>query len=149
MRVQNPLLTTLAFILSLALCLKLNSALPRPGELYARELQNLKEFNNEYLDFRIYFCTGMFLRNKENHELFFKHVVENFGDKFKEVGQSAIYKKFMAISVGDCLKYVQKYESKKFYLKIREFAEPGKAQIQIELFSAVFGFWFLIWYQGP
>lgn len=97
----------------------------KPNELYARELTKLKSFNNSFLDFRIYFCTGVFLRNKENHELYFRHVYESFPQQFDNIGKKKVYEKFMAINIMDCLRYIQKYDDKNFYLKIREFAEPG------------------------
>ena len=96
---------------------------------YAKNLTKLEEFKNQHIDFRIYFCAGVFFKNKEKHEPAYSRIKMTFASESEGHDPLIVSQKFMLSSIYNCLKVTQKYESLKFYLKIREFASPGKKVI--------------------
>jgi hypothetical protein len=93
---------------------------------YSSELTNLQEFKNNFLDFRIYLCTGIFFRNKDKHEPAYRKIKEAYPSASEGADAVTVSQKFMLANIYSCLKLTQKYEPEKFYFKIREFAAPGK-----------------------
>jgi hypothetical protein len=95
------------------------------SDYYAKEIPHLKEFNNNYLDFRVYFCTGIFFKNKDKHEPAYTKIKQSFPNESAGKDPLIVSQKFMLSNIYKCLQIIKKYEPYKFYLKIREFAAPG------------------------
>ena len=93
---------------------------------YAKPLSKLKKFKNQFMDFRVYFCAGVFFKNKDKHEPAYSRIKDTFPQESEGKDPLIVSQKFMLSSIYQCLHLTQKYEDSKFYLKIREFASPGK-----------------------
>lgn len=92
---------------------------------YDQNLSKLTEFKNNYFDFRIYFCSGVFFKNKDKHENELTTIFQTFSEQIQSVDNIQISQKFMLNKILNCLNISQKFDTKTFYFKIKEFTQPG------------------------
>ena len=95
------------------------------NDLYATSLTQLKVFKNDIIDFRIYFCVGMFFRYKTKYEAYMEELLVIHRVDVKNTDLKEINKKFLLTNILQCLTSTQSKRPEEFYYILKQFADAG------------------------